>query len=73
MTSKLNKKIDEEMAVFITKMESGFAPDAAFKAILRRVLKEQDRDTRHACAESVLQTKNADEAHDACINCNTFD
>lgn len=72
MTSKLNKKIDEEMAEFIAKMESGFAPDAAFKSILRRVLKEQDRDTRHACAESVLQTNNADEAHEACMNCNTF-
>lgn len=72
MTSKLNKKIEDEMAVFNAKMESGFAPDAAFKAILRRILKEQDRDTRHACAELVLDTNTPDEAHDACMNCNTF-
>lgn len=72
MTSKLNKKVEEEMAVFVAKMDSGFTPDTAFKAILRRVLKEQDRDTRHACAEAVLQTDSKDSAHEACINCNTF-
>ena len=73
MTSKLNKKIDEEMATFMAKMEAGFTPDAAFKAVLRRILKEQDRDTRHACAEAVSQTSSTDEAHDACMNCNTID
>lgn len=72
MTSKLNKKIEDEMATFMAKMEAGFTPDAAFKAVLRRILKEQDRDTRHACAEAVLQTYSTGEAHDACINCDTF-
>jgi len=36
----------------------------AFSAI-RFALKEQDRDTRHACAEAVI---GADDPHAACMN-----
>lgn len=50
--------------------------DVASLAIL---IKEQDRDTRHACAEAVMRVKSKyadfsievcwkDEAHDACMN-----
>ncbi len=49
--------------------------DKAKKAI-SMALKEQDRDTRHACAEAVLQCDEdvsgnciwKDEAHNACMN-----
>lgn len=39
----------------------------AFSAILKTI-KEQDRDTRHACAEVVTQCNSPEEAHDACMN-----
>lgn len=32
------------------------------------LLKEQDRDTRHACAEASLQCGTVEGAHDACMN-----
>lgn len=32
------------------------------------LLKEQDRDTRHGCAEAVSSSNNIDLAHDACMN-----
>ncbi len=43
---------------------------------LEKLLKEQDRDTRHACAEAVIQCNEdvsgeciwKDDAHAACIN-----
>lgn len=37
---------------------------------LELLLKEQDRDTRHACAEAVLMCVNItpDSAHEACMN-----
>ena len=31
-------------------------------------IKEQDRDSRHACAENALRSENADHAHDLCMN-----
>ena len=55
-----------------------------FKDLLMRIRKEQDRETRHACAEAVLDippgvilTKGIcgifpDDAHDACINANAL-
>lgn len=47
-----------------------------FKQALKIALKEQDRDTRHACAEAVLKCSEdvsgeciwKDEAHGACLN-----
>lgn len=39
-----------------------------FRSIIRKALKEQDRDTRHACAEAVLQCGTVDGAHNACMN-----
>ena len=47
------------------------------KVLLRRALKKQDRATRHACAEAVLQCGDApaleivDRCHAACINVRT--
>jgi len=46
------------------------------RTLIRRSLKEQDRDTRHACAEAVLQCNEdmsgeciwKDAAHSACMN-----
>lgn len=31
-------------------------------------IKEQDRDTRHACADAVLSCENKTEAHSVCMN-----
>jgi len=38
------------------------------KQALIKLFKEQDRDTRHACAEAVLQCGTVKGAHDACMN-----
>lgn len=46
------------------------------KDLIRRTIKKQDRDTRHACAEAVLKCDEdvsgeciwKDEAHSACMN-----
>ena len=51
------------------------SPDEIEAAVLK-ALKEQDRDTRHACAEAVLQCEEdvsgeciwKDDAHAACMN-----
>ena len=46
-----------------------------FRAALKLALKEQDRDTRHACAESCMVTKENQNYivhkafHDLCMNC----
>lgn len=49
----------------------------ALRALILTVLKEQDRDTRHACAEAVANCAKThstllyvrfDEAHSACLN-----
>lgn len=72
MTSKINQKVDAELAVFVEKMAEGFAPDAAFKSVLRRILKDQDLETRKACAKRVLETNTPEEASNACLDCDTF-
>ena len=49
---------------------------AWLQKLIITAIKEQDRDTRHACAEAVLKCNRdmsdeciwLDEAHDACIN-----
>lgn len=41
--------------------------DTELEAAITLALKEQDRDTRHACAEAVLVCKEGD-AHSACMN-----
>ena len=44
------------------------------RELIRKALKEQDRDTRHACAEAVIQQGEApaieliDRCHNACMN-----
>lgn len=48
-----------------------------FKEAIKLALKEQDRDTRHACAEAVLKCEEdvsgeciwKNDAHNACMNC----
>lgn len=73
MTINLENKIKEELEKFKEKMEKGFNPMEAFSAMLPRILKEQDRDTRHACAEAVLKSENGTEASGECINTQTFE
>jgi hypothetical protein len=73
MTSKLNKKIETEIAEFTSRVSAGEKPEAVLTNMLRRIHKEQDRDTRHACAEGVLQSNGKDDAHSICMNTNTFD
>lgn len=72
MTTKLNQKIEKEINDFSSRVSSGEKPEAVLKNILRRVLKEQDRDTRHACAEAVLQSNGKDDAHSICMNVNAL-
>lgn len=70
MRTNLNQKLEKEMAEFSSRLNAGEQPDAIFKNMLRRIIKEQDRDTRHACAEQVLQSSDANDAHDICMNIN---
>ncbi len=37
------------------------------KQLIRKSLREQDRDTRHACAEACLSCGNS--CHEKCMNC----
>ncbi len=70
MTAKF---FDEKTAKICTDLD--LLNDQAW-AIIRKALAEQDRDTRHACAEAVLlcpedvsgQFISKDEAHNACMN-----
>ena len=48
MTSKLNQKIEKDIAEFNKRVSTGESNDAVLKNMLRRIYKEQDRDTRHA-------------------------
>lgn len=68
MEKDLNTKMNNEIKHFQEKLAAGFDPVAAFTAMLPRILKEQDRDTRHNCAEAVLNTADSNEAHNACMN-----
>lgn len=49
-----------------------------FKYLFIDALKEQDRDTRHACAEAIIRIRRegklvgADLAHDICMNVHSF-
>lgn len=72
MKTNLNQKMEKEVAEFNTRLTNGEDPEAVFKNMLRRIIKEQDRDTRHACAEGVLQSSDSNDAHDICININTL-
>ena len=72
MTSKLNQKIEKDIAEFNKRVSTGESNDAVLKNMLRRIYKEQDRDTRHACAEQVLQSNGPEDAHSICMNVNTF-
>lgn len=72
MEQDLNTKVNNEVKQFMEKIQAGFDPVTVFTIMLPRILKEQDRDTRHNCAESVLHTTNGTEAHNACMNVNSF-
>ena len=49
-------------------------PVEHFRNLIKIAMKEQDRDTRHACAEAVIQCSDAsslemiDRCHNACMN-----
>lgn len=72
MTTKLNTKMAKDIEEFNTRTAAGESPEAVLKNMLRRIYKEQDRDTRHACAESVLQSNGPNDAHNICMNVNTL-
>lgn len=72
MTTKLNQKIEKQISAFSERVTNGEKPEAVLKSMLRLMLKEQDRDTRHACAEAVLQSKGANDAHNICMNVNAL-
>lgn len=73
MTSKINQKVEADLATFVAKISEGFTPEAAFKSVIRQTLKDQDLDTRKACAKRVLETNTPEEASEACLDCDTFD
>ena len=58
---KLSEKVSELMEFIGTDCYED-------KQAITRALKEQDRDTRHACAEAVIQCGTLCSAHDACMN-----
>ncbi len=72
MTSKLNQKIEKDIAEINKRVSNAESNNAGLKNMLRRIYKEQDRDTRHACAEQVLQSNGPEDAHSICMNVNTF-
>lgn len=65
------------------KSDEGYSlKSSELKEMIRGALKEQDRDTRHACAEEVIKGAfwsdaadadviRADHAHKSIINCNS--
>ena len=73
--NKLMEMAEDELYKWFNELSS-----REFRNILMKIRKDQDRDTRHACAEAVLDitpgvilTKGIcgifpDDAHDACIN-----
>lgn len=61
--------LDEKVEKEATRMLEGRISD--MKTILREILLEQDRDTRHACADAVLDLDC--DAYARCISCKTFD
>jgi hypothetical protein len=73
MPINLDDKVQSELKSFSDKLASGFDPITAFQAMLPRILKEQDRDTRHNCAEAVLKTQDSTEAHGVCMNVQSFE
>lgn len=72
MTSKINKIIDEELVKFSAATQNGATAEAAIKTMLRRLLKEQEKITRTACAEAVLKSNNEHEAHELCLDVDTL-
>ena len=74
--STITKKVDD----FIEESQLHDIDLIKFRSALVLLLKEQDRDTRHACAEAVLRCSSQnlsdtlirkDAAHTACINAQT--
>ena len=68
-------KTAEEKAIEVCE-KLGLPSNGPAFAAIRIALKEQDRDTRHACAEAVLRCPEdvsgeciwKEDAHDACMN-----
>lgn len=61
----LDEKVDEVHKMIMTCRLSDL------KQVVRKILVEQDRDTRHSCAEAVLDLDC--DAYGRCINCKTWD
>jgi hypothetical protein len=60
------QSVDAKAKVVCHKL--GLPDDGQAFSTIRFALKEQDRDTRHACAEASLQCGTVKGAHDACMN-----
>lgn len=60
----------EELPALFRKEAFSDVLEANLVAGIAQLLKEQDRDTRHACASSVSASwiQTVDQAHDVCIN-----
>lgn len=76
----MNPKTKQRIDRIVYRVNDYLTPGqaAALREIVEHELREQDRDTRHACAEAVLSIRNedvlfssqraVDRAHAACIN-----
>lgn len=72
MNQDIKNKIEQELEHFTKKIESGFDPYSAFAAMLPRILKEQDMQTREHCASFILATHNNIELSEAVKNLESF-
>lgn len=67
----MSKKL---LIAWINSQEAYSLSSVEFKNICRNALKEQDRDTRHGCADAIITRANGhqcvqtDTAHGLCIN-----
>ena len=77
---KLDKKVDDLLDQILDCDYTRMDGLAKARILLRRALKEQDRDTRHACAgamqncpsDSIENGISEDDAYAACINAKGF-
>lgn len=74
----MSKTLDEKSNEICEKLNLPLHVGIAF-CVIKRALRDQDRDTRHACAEAVLMCKEdvsgeciwKNDAHSACMNVKT--
>lgn len=70
MNAKTQDRIDRVLAAMFTFAHIGEVSEDDIKAAIELALKEQDADTRHACANAMLELPydmQHMDAHDACL------